>query len=868
MQQNSCEIANLRQLCSCERDLHVTSIDKIRQSIDEVVAQVLLNQAEQLRNEVCEKIRPFLDEDSKNLEAIQAELRQRSEQAQSMELQLAHTRADIAGKQQHIASIEQQLRTLESGTEQGRKTEEELRGRVGELENTLKAETERLTKQAKEFEQLLEMSQEEVKQLQGREKEQKKRFKELEKQVEDLRNQMQEALSKKDEEHEKVLSEKERVLAEKSAEYEQRLQSGSKTTAEAIEAKEQEKNEALSKKDQEHVAKVRELEKKIEAVRREAADASQGKERELLDQVHLLEELLVQGQHAREQQLDAKDRELRGALESQKAEFETRITDLQAQLAEREKVVQQGGELQHRVAGLEGELSGSQKQLAEVQKELQDTQAAFEKTQQQLDDLSASSKKREEELAKQLKDRQEAVFTTERSLKEELEKQLKAREESLRNEFEERQSAWKKREEELLGGHATLAGQTSDFESKQNTWEQREKELTAQLGGLEKRLSEFATAEQSWQQREQELLGHRDQVLSSSAEASEASQKALQASLEDQECLQTQLDAMIEELGRVREELQQAQAALAAKGSVSAPSAPAPVVDEAAAVKAAVQEIHAAHSQSEILKSLLERVSQFSSRSGVLVVHGHTATGWGARGFDSESEFRKLNVECTAGVAARIVQGRTRISCKASEFEPKLVKHFGAPADGQANVFPLVVRERVVAFLYTDCGNHAAHQIPIGAIEAIVNAAGTRLDELAKSKKAGPHDNAPAGAVASVAVEEAAPTVAMAAAAGAATGSSATREAPGTNADVARQRARRFAKLLVDEIKLYNKDAVEVGRQKSDLYDRLREPIDKSRASYEKRWGKTITDVDYFREELVRNLAENNVAVLGNNFPR
>jgi hypothetical protein len=50
------------------------------------------------------------------------------------------------------------------------------------------------------------------------------------------------------------------------------------------------------------------------------------------------------------------------------------------------------------------------------------------------------------------------------------------------------------------------------------------------------------------------------------------------------------------------------------------------------------------------------------------------------------------------------------------------------------------------------------------------------------------------------------------------------------------------------------------------LYDRLRESIDKSRASYDKRWGKTITDIDYFREELVRNLAENNAAVPGNNF--
>ena len=824
------ELLRIRQftctLAPAKWNLHVTSLDKIRQTIDEVVAQVLLTQAEQLRNEVSEKIRPYLDEDSKHLEAIQAELKEHAEKAKELEQQLVQTRSGITEKHQQIEAVQKQLTSAvaEHGEakQKARKAEEELHGKIAELENSLKAESERLAKQAQELEQLLEISQEEVRQLQGRENELKANFKGLEKQIEDLQVQMREALGKKDEEHEKILSEKERLFSDKTADYEQRLQAGSKTTADAI-----------------------------EAVRRESAEALQSKERELLDQVHLLEELLVQGQHAREQQLDAKDRELHGALETQKVEFESRISELQAQLADRDKVIhQQGGELQQRVVGLEGELSGSQKQVTSLQKELQDTQAAFEKTQQQLDDLTVASRKREEELALQLKERQEAVFMTERSLKDDLEKQLKAREELLRSEFEERQG--------------------SDFETTKNTWDQREKELTAQLSGLEKRVADYAVAEQAWQQREQELLGHRDKVLDSSAQASEASQKALQSALEDQARLQTQLDAMIDELGRVREELQQAQSSLAAKGGAVS-SAPAKTRDEATAVKTALDEIHAAHSQSEILKALLEHVSTFADRTGILVIHGHAAAGWGARGFNSEADFRKLNVECSAGAAGRVMQGKAKVSCKATDFEPKLVKQFGAPAEGQATVFPLVVRDRVVAFLYTDCGTDSHHELPQDAIDSIVRAAGAKLDELAKNKKTAPNapaqPPAPAASAAAVVAEEAQPVMAMGAAAGVAAGG-ATREAPGTNADVARQRARRFAKLLVDEIKLYNKDAVDVGRKNADLYDRLREPIDKSRASYEKRWGKTITDVDYFREELVRNLAENNVDVLGTNFPR
>ena len=47
--------------------------------------------------------------------------------------------------------------------------------------------------------------------------------------------------------------------------------------------------------------------------------------------------------------------------------------------------------------------------------------------------------------------------------------------------------------------------------------------------------------------------------------------------------------------------------------------------------------------------------------------------------------------------------------------------------------------------------------------------------------------------------------------------------------------ARRFARLLVSEIKLYNEQKVTEGRSQGDLYQRLREYIDRSREMYDKR---------------------------------
>ena len=80
--------------------------------------------------------------------------------------------------------------------------------------------------------------------------------------------------------------------------------------------------------------------------------------------------------------------------------------------------------------------------------------------------------------------------------------------------------------------------------------------------------------------------------------------------------------------------------------------------------------------------------------------------------------------------------------------------------------------------------------------------------------------------------------------------------------------ARRFARLLVSEIKLYNEQKVNEGRDAGDLYDRLREAIERSREMYEKRVQPQVAaKFDYFHYELVSNLAEGNDAKLGASYP-
>jgi hypothetical protein len=80
--------------------------------------------------------------------------------------------------------------------------------------------------------------------------------------------------------------------------------------------------------------------------------------------------------------------------------------------------------------------------------------------------------------------------------------------------------------------------------------------------------------------------------------------------------------------------------------------------------------------------------------------------------------------------------------------------------------------------------------------------------------------------------------------------------------------ARRFARLLVSEIKLYNEQKVAEGRRGGDLYDRLKEDIDRSRQMYEKRVTPSVaTRFDYFYDELVGTLAEGDPSKLGSDCP-
>jgi len=311
-------------------------------------------------------------------------------------------------------------------------------------------------------------------------------------------------------------------------------------------------------------------------------------------------------------------------------------------------------------------------------------------------------------------------------------------------------------------------------------------------------------------------------------------------------------------------------------------------------LNSAVSSVHDVSSQSEILGALLDGASKFSGRAALFVVRAGEAKGWKARGFEDENAVKSVTLDTGKGLLGRAMQDRMPVAAAAAEFDSQFNQDFGNPADGNALVLPLVVKDKVAAFIYADAGMEAHSKIDSSALQLLVRDAGFWLELLALRKSGGgaatATEHSPAepmlsppervvesevAASAPAAVEEAAVPEAAAPEAVVvpeppptqASVPAAVRIAPGD--EEVHKKARRFAKLLVDEIKLYNQAKVAEGRQNRDLYERLREDIDKSRATYEKRYGQTpAVEGNYFTVEVLRILADNDRGLMGDGFPQ
>lgn len=289
----------------------------------------------------------------------------------------------------------------------------------------------------------------------------------------------------------------------------------------------------------------------------------------------------------------------------------------------------------------------------------------------------------------------------------------------------------------------------------------------------------------------------------------------------------------------------------------------------------AVATIHQVSTQRDVLRALLDNAAAYCGRAALFIVKGGTATGWQGHAFpDSIKDFV---LDANNGAVADVVSSHGAFAGTCEQMDQKFISKFSAPSDEKCVIAPLVLKEKVAAILYADAGTDKKGHLDVAAIQLLVFTTGTWL-EVAAARKPAPGEApvakaaaAHAGASISDPFAAHAPAFSQAAAAEMEETPAGEPSLAGMSAEDAdvHRKAQRFARLLVDEIKLYNQAKLMEGRKNKDLYDRLKEDIDKSRSTYQKRYGSTVAgSADYFTQELIRSLAEDDVSLLGSNFRR
>jgi hypothetical protein len=270
-----------------------------------------------------------------------------------------------------------------------------------------------------------------------------------------------------------------------------------------------------------------------------------------------------------------------------------------------------------------------------------------------------------------------------------------------------------------------------------------------------------------------------------------------------------------------------------------------------------VRAMAAASSPSLLFKLLHEACAWAAPRAAVFLVRRGKIRGWNSSGYDP-SVARALREHC-APLEPSWVDGEGRLN-------------FGQPQAGERCLLPLTVRDKPIAFVLAERSVDEGPWFP-SALRLLVEVAQMRLElDLALRKLGAIAEGArPAAATATVPADRPAMATRPAETAPIAMPSTdvATLPDPGDlepetgEVDVAAQEepaelvaARRYARLVATDIRLYNEEAVVLGQREGDLVERIGDQLGLGKQTFLRRHGALgPTGLQVLRDAYVQVLA-------------
>jgi len=305
------------------------------------------------------------------------------------------------------------------------------------------------------------------------------------------------------------------------------------------------------------------------------------------------------------------------------------------------------------------------------------------------------------------------------------------------------------------------------------------------------------------------------------------------------------------------------------------------------------------YSQVDLLNNLLQESEAFVPRSALFILKDNQVHGWAARGFSDR--FTNQDIKKVHWPVAKYPELRRAVE----ECDPftinfsdlgdisEAIKSFDGYVPFMSCFYPVSVRNKVAAVLYADSGSESSLGQP-EMLEFLAYIAGVELTLITTRlkkpiRKAGKPKPQP-----SPTAKEATPAPAAAQPAAApapkpepvAKPAAPQRDQPPVTApepepahsgpsvptpqasvprDRVEEKCKRVARVLVSDIKLYHEAEVARCQREGNMYAVLKEDIDRSFQHYsEKVKGQIPEGVNYFKDELIRQLTDGRPELLGN----
>jgi len=247
--------------------------------------------------------------------------------------------------------------------------------------------------------------------------------------------------------------------------------------------------------------------------------------------------------------------------------------------------------------------------------------------------------------------------------------------------------------------------------------------------------------------------------------------------------------------------------------------------------------------------TLVDATRGFCGRAALFLVHDRQLHFEASRSVDAPALAGDVALESAPAFAAAIETRDTLVAMRTSSELSEPLADFLGEASEKCYLFPIVTRHAVPAVLYADS------EVDVDALELVAATAGAVIDTRPATQFALPAETLVTIGAATTSEPKQKPEILS------------WFSLSGEDREL-HLRAQRFARVKVAGIRLYQSESVKNGRAAHDLYTSLKAEIDSAREAFRSEFlNASDSMVDYLHLELVRTLANDDVELLGQEYP-